>query len=50
MAADTSFALDVCTHPGAIGGMCIKCGHKIEDESSVSLGYIHKVLLLIAVV
>ncbi|CAI9779681.1 unnamed protein product [Fraxinus pennsylvanica] len=40
---------DVCTHPGIIGGMCIRCGQIIDDESGVSrvaFGYIHKNLRL----
>ncbi|XP_055822891.1 RNA polymerase II C-terminal domain phosphatase-like 4 isoform X1 [Solanum dulcamara] len=41
-----SLALDVCTHPGVMGGMCIRCGQKVEDESGVAFGYIHKNLRL----
>ena len=43
--AGASLALDVCTHPGVMGGMCIRCGQKVEDESGVAFGYIHKVIL-----
>lgn len=32
-----------CTHPGVIGGMCIICGQKMDEESGVAYGYIHKV-------
>ncbi|CAI9296738.1 unnamed protein product [Lactuca saligna] len=37
-----------CTHPGFIGGMCIKCGEKrdSDDQSGVAFGYIHKDLRL----
>ncbi|XP_075092512.1 RNA polymerase II C-terminal domain phosphatase-like 4 [Nicotiana tabacum] len=41
-----SLALDICSHPGVIGGMCIRCGQKVENESGVALGYIHKNLRL----
>ncbi|CAA3025440.1 RNA polymerase II C-terminal domain phosphatase-like 4 [Olea europaea subsp. europaea] len=40
---------NVCPHPGIIGGMCIRCGQIIDDESGVSrvaFGYIHKNLRL----
>ncbi|KAD2804296.1 hypothetical protein R6Q59_030183 [Mikania micrantha] len=36
----------ICTHPGFIGGMCIKCGEKIDNQSGVAFGYIHKDLRL----
>lgn len=42
----TSLTLDACTHPGVMGGMCIRCGKKVEDESGVAFGYIHKNLRL----
>lgn len=45
LCAGASLALDVCTHPGVMGGMCIRCGQKVEDESGVAFGYIHKVIL-----
>ncbi|MCE3052191.1 hypothetical protein HAX54_051779 [Datura stramonium] len=41
-----SLPLDVCKHPGVMGGMCIRCGQKVEDESGVAFGYIHKNLRL----
>nr|XP_009787947.1 PREDICTED: RNA polymerase II C-terminal domain phosphatase-like 4 [Nicotiana sylvestris] len=44
--AGASLALDICSHPGVIGGMCIRCGQKVENESGVALGYIHKNLRL----
>ncbi|KAJ0555544.1 putative protein-serine/threonine phosphatase [Helianthus annuus] len=44
----TSVKVDICIHPGFIGGMCIKCGEKTDDDtqSSVAFGYIHKDLRL----
>lgn len=38
--------MDVCTHPGVLGGLCIRCGQKMDDESGVAFGYIHKVAIL----
>ncbi|XP_035832338.1 RNA polymerase II C-terminal domain phosphatase-like 4 isoform X1 [Helianthus annuus] len=45
---ETSVKEDICIHPGFIGGMCIKCGEKTDDDtqSSVAFGYIHKDLRL----
>ncbi|KAJ7955625.1 RNA polymerase II C-terminal domain phosphatase-like 4 [Quillaja saponaria] len=37
---------DFCTHPGSFGDMCILCGQRLEGESGVTLGYIHKGLRL----
>ncbi|CDP10217.1 unnamed protein product [Coffea canephora] len=37
---------DVCSHPGVIGGLCIRCGQKMDDESGVAFSYIHKNLRL----
>ncbi|KAI3778922.1 hypothetical protein L2E82_08311 [Cichorium intybus] len=39
---------ETCTHPGFIGGMCIKCGEKTDtdNQSGVAFGYIHKDLRL----
>ncbi|XP_072081835.1 RNA polymerase II C-terminal domain phosphatase-like 4 isoform X1 [Arachis hypogaea] len=37
---------DVCTHPGSFGDMCIRCGKKLDGESGVTFGYIHKGLRL----
>ncbi|KAK3030423.1 hypothetical protein RJ639_037552, partial [Escallonia herrerae] len=37
---------DTCTHPGDIGGLCIRCGQKVDDQSGVAFGYIHKDLRL----
>ncbi|KAL2534828.1 RNA polymerase II C-terminal domain phosphatase-like 4 [Abeliophyllum distichum] len=37
---------NMCTHPGIIGGMCIRCGQTMDDESGVAFGYIHKNLRL----
>ncbi|XP_075077527.1 RNA polymerase II C-terminal domain phosphatase-like 4 isoform X3 [Nicotiana tabacum] len=44
--AGASLALDICSHPGVMGGMCIRCGQKVENESGVAFGYIHKNLRL----
>ncbi|CAH9088280.1 unnamed protein product [Cuscuta europaea] len=41
-----SVKMDLCTHPGVIGGMCIRCGQFMDNESGVSFGYIHKNLRL----
>ncbi|QHO30619.1 RNA polymerase II C-terminal domain phosphatase-like [Arachis hypogaea] len=35
-----------CTHPGSFGNLCILCGQKLEGESGVKFGYIHKGLRL----
>ncbi|XP_073278092.1 RNA polymerase II C-terminal domain phosphatase-like 4 isoform X1 [Primulina huaijiensis] len=35
-----------CLHPGVYAGMCMKCGIKMDDESGVAFGYIHKNLRL----
>lgn len=35
--------VDACTHPGSFGNMCIRCGQKLDGESGVTFGYIHKV-------
>ncbi|KAL4275623.1 hypothetical protein HN51_058438 [Arachis hypogaea] len=37
---------DVCTHPGSFRDMCIRCGQKLDGESGVTFGYIHKDLRL----
>ncbi|GAA0168352.1 protein phosphatase [Lithospermum erythrorhizon] len=38
---------NVCPpHPGYVGGMCIRCGHKVENESGVKLSYIHESMTL----
>ncbi|XP_054822636.1 RNA polymerase II C-terminal domain phosphatase-like 4 isoform X2 [Prosopis cineraria] len=37
---------DVCAHPGSFGDMCIRCGQKLDGESGVTFGYIHKGLRL----
>ncbi|PKI74357.1 hypothetical protein CRG98_005237 [Punica granatum] len=44
--AGTSKIEDICAHPGTFGNMCILCGQRIDEDSSVSLGYIHKGLRL----
>ncbi|KAG5103919.1 hypothetical protein JHK82_040889 [Glycine max] len=38
--------VDICTHPGSFGNMCIRCGQKLDGESGVTFGYIHKGLRL----
>nr|GMD37772.1 RNA polymerase II C-terminal domain phosphatase-like 4 [Ipomoea batatas] len=45
-ASGVSVKMNMCTHPGVIGGMCILCGQLVDDESGVSFGYIHKNLRL----
>ncbi|XP_073220139.1 RNA polymerase II C-terminal domain phosphatase-like 4 isoform X2 [Cicer arietinum] len=42
----SSVMVDVCTHPGSFGDMCIRCGQKLDGESGVTFGYIHKGLRL----
>ncbi|KAK4604743.1 hypothetical protein RGQ29_012993 [Quercus rubra] len=37
---------DECTHPGSFGEMCILCGQRLQAESGVTFGYIHKGLRL----
>lgn len=44
--SEASVKEDICTHPGVIGGMCIKCGDKMDNQSGVAFGYIHKDLRL----
>ncbi|XP_027921903.1 RNA polymerase II C-terminal domain phosphatase-like 4 isoform X3 [Vigna unguiculata] len=43
---EASVDIDVCTHPGSFGSMCIRCGQKLDGESGVTFGYIHKGLRL----
>ncbi|KAG4929783.1 hypothetical protein AAZX31_17G072600 [Glycine max] len=44
---EASSEVDVCcTHPGSFGNMCIRCGQKLDGESGVTFGYIHKGLRL----
>ncbi|XP_031266331.1 RNA polymerase II C-terminal domain phosphatase-like 4 isoform X1 [Pistacia vera] len=38
--------VDICTHPGSFGEMCILCGQRLDEESGVTFGYIHKGLRL----
>nr|XP_043626483.1 RNA polymerase II C-terminal domain phosphatase-like 4 [Erigeron canadensis] len=45
-AIEVSVKEDQCTHPGVIGGMCMKCGEKIDTQSGVAFSYIHKDLRL----
>ncbi|CAI8611388.1 unnamed protein product [Vicia faba] len=44
--SESSVKVDVCTHPGSFGNMCICCGQKLDEESGVTFGYIHKGLRL----
>ncbi|KAK6126946.1 hypothetical protein DH2020_039311 [Rehmannia glutinosa] len=37
---------NTCPHPGVYAGMCMRCGQKMDDESGVAFGYIHKNLRL----
>ncbi|KAK8682508.1 hypothetical protein V6N13_054894 [Hibiscus sabdariffa] len=37
---------DICTHPGSFRQMCIVCGQRVDEESGVTFGYIHKGLRL----
>ncbi|XP_059635564.1 RNA polymerase II C-terminal domain phosphatase-like 4 isoform X2 [Cornus florida] len=46
MQREVSAEKDLCAHPGVIGGMCIRCGKKVDDGSGVAFGYIHKDLRL----
>ncbi|KAK2984132.1 hypothetical protein RJ640_006285 [Escallonia rubra] len=46
LCAGASVEKDTCTHPGDIGGLCIRCGQKVDDQSGVAFGYIHKDLRL----
>jgi len=43
--AEASVKVDICTHPGSFGSMCIRCGQKLDGESGVTFGYIHKVFV-----
>ena len=43
--AEESTEKDACTHPGSFGNMCIRCGQRLEEETGVTFGYIHKVFL-----
>ncbi|KAL2318691.1 hypothetical protein Fmac_032567 [Flemingia macrophylla] len=43
---EASAEVDVCTHPGSFGNMCIRCGQKLDGEAGVTFGYIHKGLRL----
>ncbi|XWS73299.1 hypothetical protein CRYUN_Cryun02cG0116400 [Craigia yunnanensis] len=43
---EVSLKEDICTHPGSFGQMCILCGQRLDDESGVTFGYIHKGLRL----
>ncbi|KAE8649005.1 RNA polymerase II C-terminal domain phosphatase-like 4 isoform X1 [Cucumis sativus] len=36
----------LCSHPGSFGNMCIICGQRLDEESGVTFGYIHKELRL----
>lgn len=43
--AEATTNLDICTHPGSFGEMCIRCGQRVDEESGVTFGYIHKVYI-----
>lgn len=42
----TSLKKDECMHPGFMGGLCIRCGKRMDDGSGVAFSYIHKVAVL----
>ena len=46
LCVEESAKKDACTHPGSFGDMCILCGQRLEAESGVTFGYIHKVFLI----
>ncbi|EYU37264.1 hypothetical protein ABFS82_02G094600 [Erythranthe guttata] len=46
LSAGSSPKKNTCLHPGVYAGMCMKCGQKMDDESGVAFGYIHKNLRL----
>ncbi|XP_047950922.1 RNA polymerase II C-terminal domain phosphatase-like 4 isoform X2 [Salvia hispanica] len=33
---------EICTHPGSYGGLCMKCGKLVDDDSAISLKYINE--------
>ncbi|KAL1563492.1 protein-serine/threonine phosphatase [Salvia divinorum] len=33
---------EICTHPGSFGGLCMKCGLRVDDDSAIPLKYIDK--------
>ncbi|KAI6680434.1 hypothetical protein NL676_034315 [Syzygium grande] len=43
---ETTIKQDSCSHPGSFGGLCMRCGKPLEEESGVTFGYIHKGLRL----
>ncbi|KAH9767295.1 RNA polymerase II C-terminal domain phosphatase-like 4 [Citrus sinensis] len=44
--AEVSLGTDNCPHPGSLGGMCYRCGKRLEEESGVTFSYICKGLRL----
>ncbi|XP_040998779.1 RNA polymerase II C-terminal domain phosphatase-like 4 isoform X3 [Juglans microcarpa x Juglans regia] len=46
LSEEASMKKDVCTHPGSFGEMCILCGQRLDADSGVTFGYIHKGLRL----
>ncbi|KAJ4840968.1 hypothetical protein Tsubulata_018162 [Turnera subulata] len=44
--SEASTSKEICTHPGSFGGMCIRCGQRVAEESGVTFGYIHRGLRL----
>ena len=36
---------EICTHPGFVDELCIKCRLHVQDDSAIPLKYIHKVVL-----
>ncbi|KAH9767297.1 RNA polymerase II C-terminal domain phosphatase-like 4 [Citrus sinensis] len=43
---EVSLGTDNCPHPGSLGGMCYRCGKRLEEESGVTFSYICKGLRL----
>ncbi|GAY40510.1 hypothetical protein CUMW_052470 [Citrus unshiu] len=43
---EVSLEMDNCPHPGSLGGMCYRCGKRLEEESGVTFSYICKGLRL----
>ncbi|KAG7942585.1 hypothetical protein I3843_16G110800 [Carya illinoinensis] len=46
LSEEASMTKDACTHPGSFGEMCILCGQRLDADSGVTFGYIHKGLRL----
>ncbi|KAK9942850.1 hypothetical protein M0R45_008496 [Rubus argutus] len=44
--SEVSAVEDMCAHPGSFGDMCFLCGQRLNEQSGVTFGYIHKGLRL----